>query len=60
MMILPVTSCEAERSFSALHRVKTYLHSMMKQERLTGLALLNVHACTSYIPSTATIRSGFL
>ena len=26
-MVLPVTSCEAERSFSTLRRVKTYLRS---------------------------------
>ena len=37
VMILPVTSCEAERSFSTLRRIKTYLRSTMKQERLTGL-----------------------
>ena len=43
IMILPVTLCEAERSFSTLRRIKTYLCSTMKQERLTGLALLNVH-----------------
>ena len=60
VMILPVTSCEAERSFSTLRRIKTYLRSTMKQERLTGLALLNVHSYTSFIPSTAEVRSQFL
>ena len=59
IMVLPVTSCEAERSFSALRRIKTYLRSTMKQERLSGLALLNVHNST-YIPSTPEIRSEFL
>jgi len=59
-MVLPVTSCEAERSFSALRRIKTYLRSTMKQERLTGLALLNVHNSTPYIPCTHEIRSEFL
>ena len=59
-MVLPVTSCEAERSFSTLHRIKTYLRSTMKQERLTGLALLNVHNSTDYIPTTNEIRLKFL
>ena len=43
MMVLPVTSYEAERSFSTLRRLKTYLHTTMSQERLNGLALLNVY-----------------
>ena len=60
VMILPVTSCEAERSFSTLRRIETYLRSTMKQERLTGLALLNVHSYTLFIPSKAEVRSQFL
>ena len=40
---LPVTSCECERSFSALRRLKTYTRSTMVAERLNGLALLHVH-----------------
>ena len=40
---LPVTSCECERSNSALKRLKTYLRSTMGHERLSGLALLAVH-----------------
>ena len=43
MMVLPVTSCEAECSFSTLRRLKTYLRTTMSQERLNGLALLNVY-----------------
>ena len=31
---IPATSCSAERSFSALRRMKTYLRSTMGQERL--------------------------
>jgi len=42
MMVLPVTSCEAERSFSTLRRSKTYLHTTMSQQRLNGLVLLNI------------------
>ena len=34
---------ECERSFSTLRRLKTYLRATMGQERLVGLALLNIH-----------------
>ena len=37
----PATSCSAERSFSALRRMKTYLRSTMGQTRLNSLAILN-------------------
>ena len=40
---LPVTSCECERSFSTLKRLKTYTRSSMGEERLNGLALMHVH-----------------
>ena len=40
---LPVTSCECERSFPALRRLKTYTRSTMVAKRLNGLALLHVH-----------------
>ena len=39
---LPLATCTCERSISALRRPKTYLRSTMTQERLTGLALLDV------------------
>ena len=42
-MTLPVTNAEAERSFFALKRLKTYLRNTMDQDRLTDLALLAVH-----------------
>ena len=37
---LPVTTASAERTFSMLRRLKTWLRSSMCGERLTGLALL--------------------
>ena len=39
----PIGSCEAERSFSALRRIQTYLRSTMTEERLRGLTLMYVH-----------------
>ena len=40
----PVTSATAERSFSSLRRIKTFLRSTMTQERLNNLLLLYVHS----------------
>ena len=39
----PVTSCECERSISAMGRIKSALRSTMVQERFSDLALLHVH-----------------
>ena len=39
----PMTSCEAERSFSAMKRLKNYSRCTMTEDRLNGLALLHVH-----------------
>ena len=40
---LPVTSCSAERSFSALKRVKSSLRSSIGNKRLSALTLLHIH-----------------
>ena len=39
----PVSSCEAERSFSGLRRIKTHLRNSMTVELLAGLALMHIH-----------------
>lgn len=39
---MPVGVASAERSFSTLHRMKTWLRSRMGETRLTGLRLLHV------------------
>lgn len=39
----PVTTASAERSFSALRRLKTFLRSTMTECRLNNLFLLYVH-----------------
>ncbi|XP_034089177.1 uncharacterized protein LOC117557448 [Gymnodraco acuticeps] len=41
---LPVTVESAERSFSKLKLMKTYLRSSMAQERLGGLAIISINA----------------
>ena len=40
---LPITTASSERSFSSLKLIKTYLRSTMTNDRLNGLALLNIH-----------------
>jgi hypothetical protein len=40
---IPVTVVPVERSFSTLKRLKTCLRNTMSDERLNGLALMNVH-----------------
>ena len=39
----PVTTSTAERSFSLLCQLKTFLHSLMTQSRLNNLFLLYIH-----------------
>jgi len=43
LLVVPASSATAERSFSALRRLKSYLRASMKQERLNHVAILNVH-----------------
>ena len=42
-LTFPVTSATAERSFSCLRRLKTFLRSSMTPKRLNNLFLLHVH-----------------
>ncbi len=39
---IQVNSCQCERSFSCLKRLKTCLRLSMVEERLSGIALLNI------------------
>jgi hypothetical protein len=43
LLVVPASSATAERSFSALRRLKTYLRAMMRQDRLNYVTVLNVH-----------------
>ena len=42
LLTIPVTVASAERSFSKLKPIKTFLRSTMSQERLNGLAILSI------------------
>jgi hypothetical protein len=41
--VLPVSIASAERSFSVLKLIKTFLRNSMGDDRLSSLALLNIH-----------------
>ena len=43
LVTIPSSSATAERSFSAMKRIKNYLRSTMGDDRLSSLALLHVH-----------------
>ncbi|KAJ8349613.1 hypothetical protein SKAU_G00247430 [Synaphobranchus kaupii] len=43
LMVVPAASAEAERSFSALRRLKTWLRSTMVQMRLNNVAVCHIH-----------------
>ena len=70
LLVVPVSSCEAERSFSALRRLKTWLRSTMAQERLNNIVVCNVHQerldklnikiiCQEFVGSSDTRKSTF-
>lgn len=40
---LPVSTATAERSFSTLRRLKDWMRTTMREDRLVALALLNIH-----------------
>ncbi|KAI4786533.1 hypothetical protein KUCAC02_037055 [Chaenocephalus aceratus] len=43
LLVVPASSAEAERSFSVLRRLKTWLRSSMSQTRLNNVAICYVH-----------------
>ncbi|KAL3066136.1 hypothetical protein OYC64_016142 [Pagothenia borchgrevinki] len=42
MLTIPATSTSAERSFSCLKRIKTYLRNTCGQDRLVNLATISI------------------
>ncbi|XP_076916241.1 uncharacterized protein LOC143575867 [Bidens hawaiensis] len=44
LLTIPVTVALAERSFSKLKLLKTYMRSTMSQERLNGLAMISIES----------------
>ena len=60
LLVLPATSCEAERTFSSLRRLKTYLRSTMTQKRLNSVAVCNVHQKVLMSVSIEDIMTDFI
>ncbi|GBM08546.1 hypothetical protein AVEN_69765-1 [Araneus ventricosus] len=42
IVTIPITTAEAERCFSSLKRVKTFLRGTMRDDRLSALAMLSI------------------
>ena len=42
LVVIPATSCPAERSFNGLRRLKMYLRSTMGEKRLANIVLINI------------------
>ena len=63
LAVLPVTTCECERSVSAhaLRRMKTWLRNTMENERLNGLAQMHINADINVdVDEVITTRMQFL
>ena len=43
ILLMPATNAVSERSASAMHRIKTYLHSSMTQSHLNNTMVLHIH-----------------
>ena len=61
IMTLPVSSAQAERTFSTMKRVKNYLRSTMGDERLSDLCLISVERDLSYylMQNSESVVDGF-
>ena len=46
-LTLPIANVSAERSFSTLRQIRTYIRSTMKEERLSALAILSIERAIS-------------
>lgn len=56
---LPVSVASGERTFSVLKRVKNYHRSSMGQQRLNGLAMLNINCDIARKMDFKTVISAF-
>lgn len=47
LLTMSIYTAASERSFSAMRRIKTYLRSTMKNERLSIIGILHIHRSKS-------------
>ena len=59
-LTFPITSTEAERSFSAMRRLLTWLRSTMGADRLSNLGICHLHRDRLEHISVETIRNIFI
>ena len=60
LLVLPASSATAERSFSSLRRLKTWLRSSMTQRRLNDVAILHVRKDRAAKVSPRTVAAEFV
>jgi hypothetical protein len=48
LLTMLVSTSASERSFSTMRRIKTYLRSTMKNERLSSIGILHIHRSKSF------------
>lgn len=59
-LTIPVSTCTAERSFSALRRLKTYLRSTMTQAKLNNTSIMHVHKEEARKLNLETVANDFI
>jgi hypothetical protein len=59
LVTLPISTATAERTFSSLRRIKTYLRPTTSESRLFGLALLSIHNDISVNPDEVVSKLQF-
>ena len=59
-LTFPVTSATAERSFSSLHRIKTFLRSSMTHQHLNNIFSLYVHTAQTEALDLQTVAREFV
>ena len=59
-LTVPVTTASAERSFSGLKQIKTYLRNSMTQQRLNHCILLHIHRNKTDNLDSPTIAAEFI
>ena len=60
LLTIPVTTATSERTFSVMRRLKTYLRSLMTQERLNNILILHCYKSRTDTININQIASSFI